>query len=53
MFVVALESMHLNFVGTSLVLQLLAIAQLTDALQLVAETKETKVIQVASSKRLC
>ena len=45
--------MHLNFVGTSLVLRLLAATQLTDAFQLVVETEEAEVIQAASSKSLC
>ena len=45
--------MHLNSAGTSSVLRLLAAAQLTDAFQLVVETKEAEVIQAASSKSLC
>ena len=36
--------MHLNSAGTSSVLRLLAVAQLTDAFQLVAETEEAEVI---------
>ena len=47
------RSTHLNSAGTSSVLRLLAAAQLTDAFQLVAETEEAEVIQVASSKSLC
>ena len=38
---------------SSLVLWLLAAAQLTDAFQLVAETEEAEVIQGSSSKSLC
>ena len=45
--------MHLNSAGTSSVLRLLAAAQLTDALQLVAETEEAVVIRAARSKSLC
>ena len=40
--------MHMNSVGTSSVLRLLAATHLTDAFQLVAETKEAEVIQAAS-----
>ena len=49
----AQESTHLNSAGTSSVLRLLAVAQLTDAFQLVAKTEEAEVIQAASSKSLC
>ena len=45
--------MHLNSAGTSLVLRLLATAQLTGAFRLVAETEEAEVIQAVSSKSLC
>ena len=50
---VAPENMHLNYAGTSLVLQLPVAAHLIDVFQLEVETQEDELIHAASSKSLC
>jgi hypothetical protein len=52
MLAVALESMHLNSLGTSSMLRLLGAAQLINVFRLLVETQEVELSQAASSKSL-